>query len=128
MPIRYERDDVRRRVVVTVEGPFAVADFLAGIERQRGDGAWTYGMLYDLRGMTGEPAIDDLRQFMSEAERTTQPPGPLALLATVPAIYGRACKYAALVRATLTVGVFRNVDEAEQWLTAQANAREKSEV
>jgi len=68
MPIRYERDNARRRVVVTVEGPFAVADFLAVIERQRGDGVWTYGMLCDLRGMTGEPAIDDLRQFMSEAE------------------------------------------------------------
>jgi hypothetical protein len=77
MPIRYERDDASRRVVVTVEGPFAVADFLAVIERQRGDGSWTYGMLYDLRGMTGEPAIDDLRQFMSEAERTTQPRGPI---------------------------------------------------
>jgi hypothetical protein len=25
--------------------------------------------------MTGEPAIDDLRQFMSEAARTTQPRG-----------------------------------------------------
>ena len=125
MPIGYERDDVRRRVVVTVEGPFAVADFLAVIERQRGDGVWTYGMLYDLRGMTGEPAIDDLRQFMSEAERTTQPPGPVAILATHPAIYGRACTYASLVRAALRIGVFRDLDEAEQWLTAQAQAGEQ---
>jgi hypothetical protein len=38
--------------------------------------------------------------------------GPIAIPATDPAIYGRACTYAALVRATLTVGVFRNVDEA----------------
>ena len=75
--------------------------------------------------MTGAPAIDDLRQFMSEAERTTQPPGPLAIMAADPANYGRACTYAALVRATLTVGVFRNVDEAEQWLTAQTQATEK---
>jgi hypothetical protein len=125
MPIRYERDDASRRVVVTVEGPFAVADFLAVIERQRGDGSWTYGMLYDLRGMTGEPAIDDLRQFMSEAERTTQPRGPIAILATDPAIYGRACTYAALTRATLTIEVFRDWAEAEQWLTAQATAMEK---
>ena len=56
--------------------------------------------------MTGEPAIDDLRQFMSEAERTTQPRGPIAILATDPIIYGRACTYAALTRATLTVEVF----------------------
>ena len=125
MPIRYERDDARRRVVVTVEGPFAVADFLAVMERQRDDGAWTYGMLSDLRGMTGEPAIDDLRQFLSEAARNIQPRGPIAILATDPVIYGRACTYAALVRATLTVGVFHNVDEAEQWLTAQAKPMEK---
>src|SRR6266852_4140104 len=117
MPIRYERDDVNRRVVVTVQGPFAVADFLAVIERQRGDEAWTYGMLYDLRGMTGEPAIDDLRQFMSEAARTTQPRGPIAILATDPAIYRRACTYAALGRSTtLTIGVFRDLDKAEEWL------------
>jgi hypothetical protein len=120
MPIRYERDDAYRRVVVTVEGLFAVADFLAAMERQRDDGAWTYAMLYDLRGMTGEPAIDDLRQFMSEAERTTQPRGPIALLATDPALYGRACTYAALLGATLTIGVFRDLDEAEQWLAAHA--------
>jgi ribosomal protein S28E/S33 len=42
MPIRYELDDARRRLVVTVEGPFAVADFLAIMERQRDDGAWTW--------------------------------------------------------------------------------------
>ena len=128
MPIRYERDDARRRVVVTIQGPFAVADFLAVMERQRDDGAWTYGMLSDLRGMTGEPAIDDLRQFMSEAERTTQPRGPVAILATDPVIYGRACTYAALTRATLTIEVFRDLDKAEQWLTAQAKATEKGEA
>jgi hypothetical protein len=38
-------------------------------------------MLYDLRGMTGEPSIADLRQFMSEAARTTRPRGPLAIVA-----------------------------------------------
>jgi hypothetical protein len=124
MPIRYERDDARRRVVVTVQGPFSVADFLAVMERQRDERAWTYGMLSDLRGMTGEPAIDDLRQFLSEAARATEPRGPVALLATDPVIYRRACTYATLGSATLTVGVFRDLDEAEQWLTAQANARE----
>jgi hypothetical protein len=31
MAIRYELDDVHRRVVVTVEGPFAPEDFLASL-------------------------------------------------------------------------------------------------
>ena len=66
-----------------------------------------------------------LRQFLSEAARTTEPRGPVALLATDPVIYGRACTYAALTRSTLTVEVFRDLDKAEEWLTAQAKAREK---
>jgi hypothetical protein len=73
MPIRYHRDDSRRRVVVTVEGAVEPADALAVIERQRLEDAWSYGLLYDLRLMT------------------------------------------------LTIEVFRERNEAEQWLTAQLN-------
>jgi hypothetical protein len=87
MPIRYETDDARRRVVVRMQGPFALADFLAVIERQRGDNASAYGVLYDLRGMTGEPSIADLRQSMSQIGLR----GPIAILATDPAINARAC-------------------------------------
>jgi hypothetical protein len=119
MPIRYERDDVRRRVVIGIQGPFEPADFLAVIERWHGEDVGAYGMLYDLRGMTGEPTIAHLRQFMSQAALINRPRGPVAILATDPVIYGRACTYAALGSATLTVGVFRDWDEAEQWLTAQ---------
>jgi hypothetical protein len=75
--------------------------------------------------MTGEPAIDDHRKFLSTAARTNQPRNPVALLATDPVIYGRACTYASLTRSTLTVEVFRDLDKAEEWLTAQAKATEK---
>ena len=37
MSIRYERDDARRRVVISMQGPFEPADFLAVIERWRGE-------------------------------------------------------------------------------------------
>jgi hypothetical protein len=127
MPDRYERDDDRRRVVITMDGPFEPADFLAVIERWRGEDVGAYDMLYDLRGMTGVPSVADLGQFMSEAARTTRPRGPLAILATDPVIYGRACTYATLGRATLTIEVFRDLDKAEQWLTAQVRATEKDE-
>lgn len=40
MPIRYERDDARRRVVVTAEGTIDPYDTLGVIERQRLDDAW----------------------------------------------------------------------------------------
>ena len=119
MPIRYERDDTRRRVVVTIQGPFALADFLEVIERQHRDDAWTYGILYDLRGMMGEPAIADIRQSLSQSAQVNRPRGPVAILATDPAIYGRACTFATLGRATMTVEVFRDSIEAERWLTAK---------
>jgi len=126
MPIRYERDDAHRRVTITIQGPFEPADILAVIERWRGEDVGAYGMLYDLRDMTGEPTIPDLRQFMSEAAQTTRPRGPIAILATDPEIYRRACTYATLGRGTLTVEVFRNLDEAEQWLTVQGMEKGKA--
>src|SRR5712692_7677704 len=107
MPIRYERDDVRGRVVVTIQGEFQTDDMLAIMWRQRVEDTWSYGILYDLRGMTGEPTIADLRQLMSEAATRRHgegPRGPVALMATDPELYGRLCTYAALGRSmTLTI-------------------------
>jgi hypothetical protein len=126
MPIRYELDDLRRLVVVTVQGPFAPEDFRAVIERRRADNTGAYGILYDLRGMTGEPTVVDLQQFMSAAAQTTRPRGPIAFVATEPAVYTRACTYAAMGRSTaLVIEAFRDMDGARQWLAAQANAVER---
>jgi hypothetical protein len=96
MPIRYETDDARRRAVVRMQGPFTMADFRAVIERQRRDNASSYGLLYDLRGMTGEPTIADLRQSMSQIAETHRLRGPIAILPTDPAINARAGTYEAL--------------------------------
>ena len=53
MSIRYERDDARRRVVSIGQGTIEPGDTFAVIERQRLDDTWAYGVLYDLRLMTG---------------------------------------------------------------------------
>jgi hypothetical protein len=123
MPISYERNDSRRRMVVTLKGAFQTDDVLAIMARQRVEHTWTYGILYDLRGMTGQPTFADLGQIMSQAAARRQgegPHGPVALLATEPTLYRRLCKYAALGRSTrLTIEVFRRWDEAQQWLTVK---------
>jgi hypothetical protein len=123
MPIRYELDDVRR-VEVTIKGLFQTDDILAIMARQRAEHTWNYRILYDLRDMTGKPTVGALRQLMNKAA-TRQPGerrrGPVALLATDTTLYGRLCTYAALGRSTtLSIEVFRDKSEAEQWLTAQA--------
>jgi hypothetical protein len=123
MSISYERDDARRRVAVRIQGIFQPADVLAIMARQRDEETWTYGILYDLRGVTGHPTMDDLRQILIEAATLDQGErgrGPVALLATEPILYGRLCAYAALGRPMFTIEVFRNWDEADLWLTGGA--------
>jgi hypothetical protein len=126
MSIRYERDDARRRVVIIVQGTIEPDDMFAVIERQRLDDTWSYGVLYDLRLMAGRLTLAELRPILGRAsQRRGAARGPIAILAADPIVYDMACAYAALGRSTLTIEVFRDLDEAEQWLTAQAKAMEK---
>jgi hypothetical protein len=121
MSTRYERDDSRRRVVITIQGAFQADDVLAIMSRQRREDTWGYATLWDLRGLTGLPTVADLRRMMSQAVQRAQGEGPrgkVALLATEPILYGKLCAYAALGQSTaLTIEVFRDWDEAEQWLS-----------
>jgi hypothetical protein len=85
MPIHYELDDLRCRVVVAVHGPFQVDDILAIMARQRAEHTWNYGILYDLRGMASEPTVADLQQLLSEAiklRQSDEPRDPVVLPAS----------------------------------------------
>jgi hypothetical protein len=125
MPIHYERDDRKRRIVISFPGTYQAADGLAAIEQHHAEGAWTYGVLYDLRTLKGHPNITDLKAYM---ERDAQPPpdetrrrGPIAILTADPVVYGIACTYKALGRSSMTIEVFRDWIEADQWLVAQTS-------
>ena len=124
MPFDYERDDDKRRVVITFWGVFQASDGFAAIQRHRAEDAWTYGVLYDLRELKGHPSLADLRQFMTEdapspaAEKG--PRGPVAFVATDPELYRKACSYAELGRGKVTIEVFRVREEADRWLAAHS--------
>ena len=72
--------------------------------------------------MTSYPTVADLQQLLSEAIKLRQsdkPRGSVVLPETNPILYGRLCRYAALGRSsTLTIEVFCDWEQAEQWLTA----------
>ena len=122
MPVRYERDDARRRVVVTIQGAFQLDDILVIMERLRSEDTWAYGVLYDLRHVVGYPTMEDLQHKLAQAatREGEGPRGPVAFLATKPILYSRLCTYTALTRKTTgaAVEVFRDLDEADKWLTA----------
>ena len=94
MAIRYERDDTRRLIVATAEGPYKTSEFVEVIQRQRADDAWSYGLLYDLRRTTGHPAVADLRELtgsVASSGATETRRGPVAVLTSDPDLYRRAC-------------------------------------
>jgi ribosomal protein L37AE/L43A len=117
-PIRYERDDASRRVVITITGPFNESEVRACVEQHRADGAWTYGVLYDLRRMTSEPTRETLAEFaaLTKPRPGETPRGPVAVITMNPRMYSLACLYAAMVGAHSTVSIFRDRDEADAWL------------
>src|SRR3954463_16819239 len=118
MPIRYERDNERRRALIAITGAFDATELLDCLERHRAEGGWTFGILYDLRFMTEQPTIDSLRLFArTMVPRPGEPArGPVAVLAGDSGMYARACAYAGWVQAPARVEVFRARDEAEAWL------------
>jgi hypothetical protein len=120
MEVQYARDDARRRVRVTLRGGYQASEIFALLERHRAEDDWSYGRLYDVRGLTGKPTVKELRLFMS-LDTPHRPHGPEAIVTSDPILYALACTYAALGRSTMNIQVFRDADEAEQWLAARAN-------
>jgi hypothetical protein len=122
MPIHYERDDKKRRILAISEGAVTVDETLAVIDRQAADGAWTYQMLFDTRASDALPTIHELRQLLQRVGALTikyGPRGPVAMVVVNPALYEITGRYARLADLTaLRVGLFMTTREAEEWLTS----------
>jgi hypothetical protein len=120
MPIHYERDDKKRRILAISEGHVTLKETLAMIERQVADGAWTYHMLFDTRASAALPTMDELRRVLQRFGTLTTkygPRGPVAMVVVNPALYEIGGRYARLADLTaLRVGLFRTPREAEEWL------------
>jgi hypothetical protein len=123
MAVTYERDDVRRRVVVTIVGEATVLDVVGIINRQLSEGAWQYAILYDSRLDTSQTPTSEVRAIVDHVARCiTQhgPRGPVAIVTPHPANFGMSRMYSTLGDSMkLTVEVFREMPEAEEWLSAQ---------
>ena len=118
MPFHLTTDDTAKRVIAVGEGEFLTEELLELLTRLRDSGAWSYGMVLDLRRMTGGTTVRDLtliKQIADPADRSSDRRGPLAIVVASEALYVMARAYAALSRSS-RVGVFRDLPEAEQWL------------
>src|SRR5579872_4677632 len=96
MSVRYERDDARKRILVTIVGLASAVDVVEVINRQLADGAWTYAVLYDSRLDTSQPPTAEVRAIVDYVARCIMqhgPRGPVAIVTPHPANYGMSRMY-----------------------------------
>lgn len=120
MPIHYERDDSRQRILIMTTGHVTTEDVLEVVDRQAEEGAWSYSVLYDVRAGKNIPTPEDLRRVVMRVGMLTArhgPRGPVALVTETPQMWRMARAYSNLGQLTaLDVEVFARVEDAEQWL------------
>ena len=121
MTVTYDRDDVKRRVIVTLAGPFDLAATLAIVAYLAADDSWSYGILYDTHDLTGTPTMTELQMIVDRVQSMSaqRPRGPVAVVTSDPTVYDMAQVYATRLEGKVSVAVFRSLDEAGQWLDGQ---------
>jgi hypothetical protein len=126
MPILYERDDVRRRVVETLVGALTLKDMLNSLERQLADGAWSYSVLADARAITRGPTAAELHELLMRIGELTCERGPRGRTAVVITDQTQAQmgeKFARLSELTAyDVKIFDSIDAADRWLELALDA------
>jgi hypothetical protein len=120
VPLHYERDDSRQRILILTAGHVTTEEVLGVVDRQAEEGTWSYSVLYDVRAGKNIPTPEDLcRVVMRVGVLTARhgPRGPVALVTTTPQMSRMARTYSNLGELTaLDVEVFTRVEDAEQWL------------
>jgi hypothetical protein len=120
MPILYERNEAKRRVVETSVGTITLKDILNVLERQIADNAWSYGVLADARAATKGPTSAELHKVLMRIGALTLERGPRGRTAVVITDQKKAQmgeKFARLSElAAYDVKVFDNIDAADRWL------------
>jgi hypothetical protein len=119
MPIHYVRDDVARRIKVTVIDPITVVDLIASVERQLAEDAWHYGLLVDMRAQAAAAGSGDIRTFSSrvgEMVAAHGPRGPIAVIARDAMPIAGAELHLMYGGKRESVEVFWDLDEGQRWL------------
>lgn len=120
MPVNVTRDDTSKRILAVGDGEFRAEDIVEVLTGLHESEAWSYGMLFDVRRMSGTTttaAIKPILELTAPGGVADAGRGPIAIVATGP-LYGMACAYASLAKWERTQ-VFPDRSEAEEWLGAQ---------
>jgi hypothetical protein len=126
MPIQYVRDDVARRIRLTVTDPIAVVDMIASVERQLAENTWHYGLVVDMRAQSAEAAPGDIRMFSSrvgEMVAANGPRGPIAIIARNASPIAGSQMHLVYGGKKESVEVFWDLDDGQRWLDQMTDER-----
>jgi hypothetical protein len=111
---------------VSVIGPLDFAEAATRVLRQAADGAWRYGVLYDLRRMTTSPTGEEWDRLASRVQYLNQAAdrGPVAIVGLAnPSQLAAIGGYAEQLRGGgVDVAFFTDTVSAEKWLDAHTAA------
>ena len=124
MPLTYERDDRRRRVMLTAVGTVTLDESMTILERKAQDDAWAYATVFDGRDRDGSFDSTEIVHLVSRIAVLSKqygPAGPLAIVRVEEAGLGTGRMFEIFSHESgRLVGVFRTMPEAERWLEGLA--------
>jgi hypothetical protein len=124
MPVTVTVDHAQRRVFVRCTDVVTYADVERHLQIEEQNGGITYSGLIDFRGCGTNLSVDEVRSLANRI-RTQWPlhnRGPAAIVADHLVVYGMARLFATLSDGagdgvSLPIEVFRDIHDAEQWLS-----------
>jgi hypothetical protein len=123
MPISYELDRTTRRVCTTVTGPVTPDDIVNHLQAACREELLTHAELIAARGASPpilSPAdVWNAADRVRNAEFNRQGLGPRAVVVDNLAMFGMTRMFVTLMSDWFPMAVFRNLTDAEIWLTGQ---------
>jgi hypothetical protein len=124
MPIRYEFDHVRGRLLTRADGLLTFHDINAHLDAEQRKRDLGLAELFDARSATTDLTTEQVRRLVDRVANMLRDAslGATAVVTTSPSLYGMARMYAWLAeRAGLSAAVFRDVRAASRWLDEFGN-------
>jgi hypothetical protein len=116
----YLSDAARRLVLVTAFEMLTGDDLVAVIDRQREDGSWSFGIVYDMRRVTEAISREEAARVAEHARFAVVHDGPrgrVALVTTSADVIASGLQYSYRTSQNLNVAMCAGLPEAIAWVT-----------
>jgi hypothetical protein len=121
MPITLVNHGVPRQVLAVVSGGVGISEIMAFVAAARAGEQRSWAFIFDTTGAVIDLSSTEVQSVadFAAAEFQKSPIGPVALIATDPAVFGIGRMYQAYSSASgrTNVGVFKTLDDAQRWLS-----------